>query len=122
MDNAEFAELCQHFARYLLRVGIVSKVYEGYMQVQGSDPDREVDIVYDPMYRLPVLCMSTLDHEVRGVVTQGTHAVLQVPCYYVHPCMTQQVMTELSPSKENYLKMWWHFHANALSALSLSVE
>jgi hypothetical protein len=84
----------------------------------------EHHIVYSTTYQVPVLYFTAsysdstpLSHEEiyryivsqsyqHVVLSQAEHPVLNIPCWYIHPCDTRVLMSTLKFDQTDYIKSW----------------
>lgn len=85
---------------------MVSLLNQCLHQTDGSvlTKDELEEFVINPNYREP-LKSSTLMQQ--GSISQQEHPILGLPFYYIHPCDTASLMSQVDLSNINYYIMSW---------------
>jgi hypothetical protein len=139
IEEEEFVESIKAFvkfaaeynlsARRILRVRMVEikKYYELTAPIY-LDFENDVQVFYSPTYQVPVFYFTTDVNECGGFRTVKTsfaeHPITGLPCYYLHPCQTATILSELASTSTplNYLLAWIGIYAKEIPNLEIAME
>lgn len=103
----------------LVRLGKSAYSLPSQFHLASRDGDTDYHAIYSPVFQVPVMYIVRAQHPVlhctfsrEGQLGYEEHPVTGLPCVYMHPCQTAQIMDEMGPcGPAEYLARWFVLYA-----------